>query len=596
MEYNRLFDLIYYIRENYPGKENVIAGKENGSWRKYSIDEYIELAEYTSYGLNEIGLKKGDLVVTISNNRPEWNIIDMAMCQAGIIHVPVYPTISADDYSYIFKHCEPRLIIVSDKSLFEKVSPIAKEVSSILDIYTINEIKNCNNWKEIVDKGRKNAEKWESTLKDTMNSIKPDDLATIIYTSGTTGNPKGVMLSHRNIISNVKASAKAHNLGAESKSVSFLPLSHIYERMINYHFQYKGISVYYAENMGTIIDNLKEIKPEIFSAVPRVLEKVYDKIITTGKNLKGIKKIIFFRAVKLGLKYQRNNANGWFYNFRLKIARKLVFNKWHEALGGKAQIIISGSAALQARLSQIFGAVGIELLEGYGLTETSPVISVNVPATNEIVFGTVGPVLEGVQVKIAEDGEILCKGPNVMLGYYKSPDLTNEVIDSEGWFHTGDIGTFVQEKYLKITDRKKEMFKLSSGKYIAPQVIENKLKESMFIEQVMVIGENEKFASAIISPNLPFLHNWASLHHIDFKDNPELIQNPDVINRFQREVNNINKNLGTAEQIKRFRLVGEEWGIPTGELSPTLKLKRKFLANKYTAQISEIYAINKNSL
>jgi long-chain acyl-CoA synthetase len=351
------------------------------------------------------------------------------------------------------------------------------------------------------------------------------------------------MLSHKNIVSNVISTSKAHDLGPECKSVSFLPLSHIYERLINYHFQYKGISIYYAENMGTLVENLNEVRPLIFTAVPRVLEKIYDKIMTPGKNLKGIKKIVFFQAVNLGLKYRRNHGKDGFNYLKLRLARKLVFSNWMDALGGRVQIIISVSASLQPRLSYIFGAVGIELLEGYGLTETSPVIAVNRPISNEVMHGTVGPVLEGVQVKLAEDGEILVKGPNVMLGYYKDPGLTSEVIDSEGWFSTGDIGTFIENKYLKITDRKKEMFKLSSGKYIAPQVIENKLKESMFIEQVMVIGENQKFASAIISPNFPFLHNWASLHHINFRDNQRLIENPEVIARVQREVSASNKIL-----------------------------------------------------
>jgi long-chain acyl-CoA synthetase len=592
MEFTRTFEMLDHIKHNFPDKDDVISGKENGKWIRYSIEEYSTTATYVSYGLYEAGLRKGDLVVTISNNRPEWNITDMALSQAGMIHVPVYPTISREEYNYILNHCEPKVIIVSDKSLYEKIMPVAEKVSSVIAIMTFNDVKGARNWKELYDTGRDCAGKFSSLLEDTKESIKPSDPVTIIYTSGTTGTPKGVMLSHSNIISNVIATSKAHDLGPECKSLSFLPLSHIYERIMNYHFQYKGISIYYAENMGTIIDNLKEIRPQIFSAVPRVLEKVYDKIMTTGKGLTGIKKAIFFWAVNLGLKYKRNHENGWLYDRKLSIARKLVFSKWMEALGGRVQIIISGSASLQPRLSYIFGAAGIELLEGYGLTETSPVIAVNKPLTNEVMLGTVGPVLEGVEVKLSEDGEILCKGPNVMLGYYKDPQLTKEVIDKEGWFSTGDIGTFIDNKYLKITDRKKEMFKLSSGKYIAPQVIENKLKESMFIEQVMVIGENQKFASAVISPNFPFLHNWASMHHINFRDNQKLIENPQVQARIQREVSDINKILGQTEQIKRFRLVKDEWTPDTGELSPTLKLKRKFLSKRYHDLIKEIYLNN----
>jgi len=398
------------------------------------------------------------------------------------------------------------------------------------------------------------------------------------------------------VVTNFKATAKVHPLGYGDKTLSFLPISHIYERMVNYHFQYLGIAIYYAENMGTIADNMKEIKPEIFLTVPRLLERVYDRIIGKGKDLKGIKKSLFFWAVDLGLRFELNGKNGWFYYQKLKIADKLIFTKWREALGGNVKIIVSGSAALQPRLARVFWAAGFSVLEGYGLTETSPVIAVNNLNTNEIMFGTVGPVISGgVEVKIAEDGEILCKGPNVMIGYYKQPELTREVLTEDGWFHTGDIGELVDGKFLKITDRKKEMFKLSSGKYIAPQVIENKLKESIFIEQAMVVGENEKFASALISPNFPYLHEWASRHDIKFRDNQELISRDDVQDRVQQEIKELNKELSEHERIKRIRLVGEEWSTESGELSPTAKLKRRKLYETYGSVLAEIYSVGKGA-
>jgi len=430
-------------------------------------------------------------------------------------------------------------------------------------------------------------------LTGAKNSVDPSDLVTIIYTSGTTGFPKGVMLSHSNLLSNTIESSFIHPLGPESRTLSFLPLSHIYERMLTYHFQYKGISIYYAENMGTIMDNLKDVKPNVIATVPRLLERIFDKIVSTGKNLKGIKKHLFFWALNLGLRYEFNGKNGWLYEMQLKLANKIIFVKWREALGGNIKVISSAGAALQPRLARVFWAAGIPILEGYGLTETSPVVAINNMVTKEIMFGTVGPILKNVQVMIAEDGEILTKGPNQMVGYYKEPELTKEAIDVNGWFHTGDIGTMIDNKYLKITDRKKEIFKISSGKYIAPQVIENKLKESMFVEQVMVIGENQKFASAIITPEFQFLHNWASIHHVSYRDDNELIANPLVFARFQKEVNEMNLNLSDHEKIKRFRLVADEWTANTGELSPTLKLKRKVLYEKYSALISEIFSVDK---
>jgi len=518
----------------------------------------------------------------------------MALNQAGLIHVPIYPTLSESDYEYILGHAEPKMLVVSDKSLLQKLQPPAKKVNEKIMIYTFNDISDDRNWKEILEKGKSKENELKGELERIKNSIKTDDLATLIYTSGTTGNPKGVMLSHKNILSNLWGAAEVFHFGLEDRTLSFLPICHVFERTINYYFQRQGVGIYYAENLGTISDNLKEVKPSIFIAVPRVLEKIYDKIIGVGKDLKGIKKQIFFWAVNLGLRFEFHRKNGWFYHLKLAIAVKLIFSKWQAAVGGSVRTIVSGSAALQPRLIRIFNAAGIPLVEGYGMTETSPIIAASNYDKGELMIGTVGPALPGMEVKISDDGEILTKGDSVMLGYYKEPKLTSETIDKDGWLHTGDVGVLVDDKYVKITDRKKEMFKLSSGKYIAPQIIENKFKESFFIEQLMVIGENEKFASALISPNFTFLHNWCSRKGVKFRSNEDLIVNPQVVARYQREVNEMNKQLGQTEHIKRFRLVKEEWTPDSGELSATLKLKRKVVATKYENIINEIYSVQKS--
>lgn len=593
MEFKRTFDLLEWSLQNYD-KEVALAGKENKQWVTYSNYEYKEIATNFSYGLLALGLKPGDKIALISNNRPEWNFADMGISQAGMINVPIYPTLSNDEYEHIFNHAEPKIIFISDKSLYQKLKPLIEKSESLSDAYTFNKVEGAKRWKEVVDLGKKSKGKYKAELKKIKAGIKKEDPVTLIYTSGTTGIPKGVSLSHWNLVSNAIATSTVHPFGPNSKCLSFLPLCHIYERMLNYHFQYKGVSIYYAESMGTIVDDLKDVKPDLFSTVPRLLETVYDKIIGKGKDLPGLKKQIFFWAVNLGMKFKLHGKNSWFYKKRLKIADKLIFSKWREALGGNAKIIVSGSAALQPRIATIFWAARISVLEGYGLTETSPVIAVNNFNTDEIMIGTVGPVIEDVKVKIAEDGEILCKGPNVMIGYYKDPELTKEVIDSDGWFHTGDVGEIIDGKYLKITDRKKEIFKLSNGKYIAPQIIENKFKESFFIQQLMVVGENEKFTSALISPNFEFLHNWCSIHKVKFRDNKALIQIPEVITRYQREVNEINKGLAFHEQLKRFRLVYDEWSVATGELSNVLKLKRKNIYKKYDHILKEIYSRGEN--
>jgi long-chain acyl-CoA synthetase len=587
MEVKRTFDIIQWNLEKYP-RPVMYGGKKDNEWITYSTDEVRDYVDWVSYGLLSMGYGPGDKVATISGNKPEWNFVDMGLAQAGMIHVPIYPTIGTEEYDYILRHSDVKIIIVGNKAIYGKVSPVSGNIEQLRDIFSFDPVEGVKSFSEIIDAGKENAARLKSELLKIKESIRPEDLVTIIYTSGTTGNSKGVMLSHNNLVKNAITTSKAHHLGYGHRAVSFLPLCHVYERMVNYHFQYKGISVYYVENMGTISEAVKEIRPHIFNTVPRLLEKIYDNIISRGRNLPWVKKQIFFWAVNLGLKF-RLKKNSQFYKFRLGIARKLIFSKWQEALGGELQVMVSGGAALQSRLERIFWAAGLPIIQGYGLTETSPVIAVNPFRVDEIGFGTVGPVIEGVEVKIAEDGEILCRGVNIMMGYYKAPDLTAEMIDADGWLHTGDIGVIEDGKFLRITDRKKEMFKLSAGKYIAPQVIENKLKESSFIEQAMVIGENQKFASALLSPNFSFLHDWCSIHKIQFRDNAELIDLPEVLERFSREVKEVNKSLGEFEQIKRFRLVTEEWTPQTGELSPTLKLKRNYLAKEYKDLISEIY-------
>jgi len=589
MNVTRTFDLLDRYKELYPDKDDALAGKQDGKWVKVSTQDYLNYSNWISYGLLSLGFKKGDKIATITNNRPEWNFVDHGLAQIGIIHVPIYPTIGTEEYDYILKHSEVKAIIISRSIIWNKISGIIKNIQSIERIFSFNEIEELESWQIIVEEGKKNEEKYKDEVTKIRESIDKHEMVTLIYTSGTTGNPKGVMLSHNNIVTNAISTSKAHGLGGDKRTLSFLPLCHVYERMMNYNFQYSGISIYYAENLGTITTDIKEVKPHIFNTVPRLLEKVYDGIIGKGKNLPYIKKQIFFWAVNLGLRYKLKAKFRFWYNVKLKIARKLIFSKWKEALGGEDLLIVSGGAALQERLARIFWAAGMPVLEGYGLTETAPVIAVNFYAPIICKFGTVGPVLENVEVKIADDGEILAKGPNIMLGYYKDPEMTKEVIDEDGFFHTGDIGYLDENGFLKITDRKKEMFKTSGGKYIAPQAIENKLKESFFIEQLMVIGENEKFASALISPNFKFLHDWCTIHKVQYRDNEELVQLPEVVARYQKEVNKYNAVLGEHEKIKRFRLVCEEWSPQTGELSPTQKLKRNVVYEKYKDIIAEIY-------
>ena len=588
----RTFDILEQYRTKYR-LDDALACKVAGKWIKYSGDEYIKYANDISCGLLALGYQQGDRIAMISNNRPEWNFFEMGMAQIGVVSVPIYPTISLDEYQYILNHAAPRMLVVSDKLLLEKLRPLVENSPVIEHLYTFNQMEGVKNWKEVATLGNERSDELFPQVRQIRDTVKPDDMLTMIYTSGTTGTPKGVMLSHNNLVSNFIATGIRNPLNNQTgiRALSFLPISHIYERMMNYHFQHLGFSVYYAENMGAIIENIKEVKPHIFNTVPRLLERIYIGIVGKSREMKGIQKKMLNDAIDVAVKFNPRCKNkNIVYRLRLMLARKLVFTKWMAVLGGNVQIIVSGGAPLQTRLANLFNAIGIRLLEGYGLTETSPVIGVTDLRLGPPKPGTVGPALEDLDVKIGEDGEILVKGPCVMLGYYKDPELTAQVIDSDGYFHTGDIGIFDENNFLTVTDRKKEIFKLSNGKYVLPQMTENKLKESLLIDQAMVIGENEKFASAMISPDFTQLHRWCQAQDIRFSDNRELIQHPEVIECYRQEVNQVNQQLGAAEQLKRFRLVADEWSAQTGELSPTLKLKRQKIIEKYSKLIDEIYA------
>lgn len=583
----RLFDVPYYQLKNFPN-ENMFVTKTNGNWVGVHTKSFLDQAMLISRGLIALGVEPGDMVAMASSNRVEWNVFDIAIQQVGAIVVPLYPNISVNDYKYIFKDCGAKICCVGNLELFDKIQSIRTEIPSLEHLFTFDKINGIPNWSEI-DLKAENID--ESLVRARMDGIKHDDLATIIYTSGTTGNPKGVMLSHKNILSNVEACIEPIPADQHSKVLSFLPVCHIYERMLHYLYMYLGCSIHFAESMETIGENIREVKPDVFSAVPRLIEKVYDKIIAKGDELTGIKRKLFFWAVDLAERFDNTGKNSLFFNIQLRIARKLIFSKWKDALGGNVRAIASGSAALQPRLARIFLAAEIPILEGYGLTETSPVVSVN-SFQKGIRMGCVGALIDGVQVQIAADGEILVKGPNVMMGYYKLPEVTAEAIDSEGWFHTGDIGEFVEGKFLKITDRKKEIFKTSGGKYIVPQAMENKFKESRFIEQIVVIGEGEKFPAAFIIPAFSFLKEWASRHGHDWHNlsNQELIEHKEVIIRIQEEIDHFNLGFGNWEQLKKFVLLPKELTIDNEELTPTLKLKRKNILKRYTAEYNQIYS------
>ncbi|MFN0049591.1 MAG: AMP-dependent synthetase/ligase [Cytophagales bacterium] len=585
MEFTRVFEILPYQLAKFP-KADSLASKVNGEWVKYSTAEYFKIANQISVGLMNLGIGKDDKVSIVSSNRPEWNFVDMGIQQLGAVSVPVYPNITIEDYKFIFKDSEAKIIFVANEELFLKATEAV--AGRDVKIYTFDVVPGAVHWKSITENVN---EADFAKLEPYKAAVLPSDLLTMIYTSGTTGTPKGVMLSHSNVVSQSKSAKELMPVNYQCKAFSFLPLCHVYERMMCYVYQSNGLSIYYAESMDTISDNLKEVHPHIFVTVPRLLEKVYDKIVAKGAELTGIKKMLFFWAHDLGMQYELNTNQGWWFNFRLKLANKLIFSKWREALGGELKVVVSGGAALQPRLARVFSAAQIVIMEGYGLTETSPVIAVNHWEEKDRKIGTVGPLFPGVQVKIAADGEILTKGPHVMMGYYKRPDLTAETINSEGWLHTGDIGEMVENgKFLKITDRKKEMFKTSGGKYIAPGNMENKFKESRFIEQIMVIGESQRFPAALIVPAFAFVKDWCELKGIDCKTNEEMIKNVEVKHRIQQEVDTMNLGYAKYEQIKKIALIKDEWTIQSGEMTPTLKLKRRNIMAKYQTLIDKLYA------
>jgi len=581
----RLFEIPYYQLEKYP-QAVAFSDKVNGEWKTIDTQTYIDQSNAMSRGLIKAGIQPGDKIAIISNNRSEWHICDIGIQQVGAISVPVYPTISKEDYAFIFNDASIKFCIVANEELFDKVNAIKNEVETLEAIYAFDDIGGAIDFVELLEASH---DELDTELEKRKAAIKGEDLVTLIYTSGTTGNPKGVMLTHANIMANIHGSIPRIPVNNKHKALSFLPVCHVYERMLLYLYQILGISVYFAENMDTIGDNLKEIKPQVFTAVPRLLEKVYDKIMAKGDALTGVKRKLFFWAVSLGNEFDVEGKSS-LYHFKLKIARKLIFSKWQEALGGQVIVVPCGSAALQPRLARAFFAAGIPVLEGYGLTETSPVLSVNYLGKGNLMFGTTGKPLHNVEIKIAEDGEILAKGPNVMSGYYNNPEKTAEEFTADGWFKTGDIGQLEPGGFIKITDRKKEMFKTSGGKYIAPQAMENKFKESRFIEQIMVIGESQKHPAALIVPTFEFVAEWAKRKGIKDVDTWEkLVKNEKVIARIGKEVDFYNDQFGSFEQIKKFELVAEQWTVESGELTPTMKPKRKVVKAKYQGLIDSIY-------
>ena len=587
----RLFDFPYYQLENYNLEKSLVSKKE-GKWIATSTQEYIDKANAISRGLIQLGVQPNDKVAIISmTNRTEWNICDIGILQTGAQDVPIYPTISQEDYAYILNHSQSVYCFVSCEFVLEKINNIKDQVPSLKGVYSFDTIAGCHHWEKLLELGKD--ESYQDEVEKRKQNIKELDLATIIYTSGTTGKPKGVMLSHKNIVSNaINSTLRIPFELGKSKALSFLPVCHIYERMLLYMYQYCGVSIHFAESLETISDNLQEIKPQVMTAVPRLLEKIYDKIYAKGADLKGIKKKLFFWAIELGLNYKPYGENGWWYEFQLKIAGKLIFSKWRAALGGELEVVASGSAALQTRLAKVFNAAGIPIMEGYGLTETSPVVSVNDMRNKHFRIGSVGKIIKDTEVKIASDGEILVKGPQVMMGYYKDEELTNKVIKND-FFHTGDIGEIDQDGFLKITDRKKEMFKTSGGKYVAPQVVENAMKESFFIEQIMVIGDGEKMPAAFIQLNFDFVKDWAKRKGFEIGTNAEeIIKNPRLLDRIQKEIDNHNKQFGNWEKVKKFELTPDIWSIESGHLTPTMKLKRKVIKEKYAILYNRIYNHN----
>ncbi|MBF9142467.1 AMP-dependent synthetase/ligase [Hymenobacter properus] len=586
MDVRRAFDILQHQIATAP-KPDALASKIDGQWVPISSQQLQDQANAVSLGLVSLGLKRGDKVAIISMNRPEWLMADFGISQIGATSVPMYPSITVEDYKYIFTDAGVRAVFVADKKLFDKV----KEATEGLDIpaenvFTFDKVDGARHFDELLEIGKKGN---PADLDPLKAAVEPDDLLTLIYTSGTTGSPKGVMLTHDNILSNCRSSQRFVPVTKDDKALSFLPLCHIFERMVTYLYMINSVSIYYAESMDTIADNLREVHPQIFTTVPRLLEKVYDKIVAKGHEQEGIKKSLFFWALDLGLKFDTQKNQGFLYNTQLALANKIIFNKWREALGGNLRCIVSGGGALQPRLARVFWAAGIRVMEGYGLTETSPVIAVGGYEPENNMIGTVGPLIDNMDVKIAQDGEILTKSASVMKGYYNKPDLTAEAIDKDGWFHTGDIGEMVNGKFLKITDRKKEMFKTSGGKYIAPQVIEGKLKEDPLIEQAMVVGADQKFPSALVIPSFPDLKGWCKRNGVPDAPNEELIKNEKVVKLYKELIEKYNKSFAQWEQVKRHVLLPTLWTVESGEMTPTMKVKRKVISENNKDVIADIY-------
>lgn len=593
MEVTRTFDLLDRYRQHFD-KPDVFVSKVNGQWKPCSTGDYIETSTRFSLGLLALGLKRGDRVATVTTNRPEWNFADMGIAMAGMIHVPVFPSISHREFGHILKSAGVALLILGDQQLYKRLGNEAVSLMPPGRVFTFNQVTDVPCWTEIIETGRRETGILAPVLDSVKKEITPDDPAVLIYTSGTTGPSKGVLLTHRNLVSNFMAAVDVFRLKPGYRYLSILPLCHVGGRLGNYQTQYSGCSIYYPENMGTIAENMREIRPEGFDAVPRILEKIFNTILQKGSKLKGFKKKIFFWSIDLGLKYRANAINPWHYRIRLKIADKLVFSKWREAIGGKIQLVGCGGAALQPRVERIFWAAGVKVINMYGLTETSPIITINRCEPPELLLGSVGSVIRDVKIKIAADGEILCKGPNVMTGYYNDPEATAQAFDEDGWFRTGDIGEIVKGKFLMVTDRKKEVFKLANGKFVSPQEIENRLRESAFIDQVFVFGEGEKFASAIIAPNFQLLSEWCANRECKSRTAMTMIQHPRVVQHYQEIIGKFNKSFEDFQHIKRFQLVEDEWSPHSGELSHTLKLRRKFILEKYRSVIDQIYSVSRN--
>jgi len=587
MNVTRLFDLLDNYIENYPDQNAALVCKREGAWKKISICEYVELTNDLSYGMLALGIQSGDKVGIVSSNRPEWNMLDFATMQIGAVSIPIYPTISQNDYSHILNHAEMKMIFIEGKELRTKLKPILPEIKTLKEIFTFtDENTEYKYLDQLITLGKENRQ--PDKLAQLKASIKPDDLATIIYTSGTTGNQKGVMLSHHNIVSQLK-SLESIPAKWSNKALSFLPLCHAYERMLVYLYQYLGMSVYYAESLGTIAENIKEINPTMMSCVPRLLEKIYDKLYLSGKKLPFFSKIIYYWAFNMATKFQLEEM-GWYYNIKYKLSEKLIYSKWRAAIGGNFDIVVSGGSAIQPHIASFFSAIGMPVFEGYGLSETSPVIAVSQRGENGRKFGTVGLPLPGVEVKLAERDEIICRGHNIMLGYYRDPELTALAIDNDGWFHTGDTGKFTPQGQLIITGRLKSIFKTSFGKYVNPQAIESRFTESAFIENMIVLGENKKFAAALLSPDFIYLKSWCNKHKIKYSTNAEMIEHPAIVKRYQEEIKHYNQFFGDFEQIKRYKLVPDEWTTAVGFLSPTLKIKRNVIESHYADAIEKLFS------